>query len=588
MNTNWNDPNFQGFRGQNPFHREGHTPKPRKAVGTPFGRTVLNLAVTLVFAAVYFYIVLPPINLKAPEFYVFALLVCGVYGLCAVMTSGFQGDGVKGYFKFLKKQCLIPLALAILLVVTALIGSAVGWQVFRAGSYRDLLTVENGDFAAEVEEISYDQIPMLDANSATKLGNRKLGELADMVSQFEVADDYTQINYQGRPVRVTPLRYGDIIKWLNNRADGLPAYLLIDMVTQNVEVVRLEDGIHYTTAEHFSRNLYRHLRFHYPTYMFDEPAFEIDENGDPWWVCPRVSHTIGLFGGRDIIGAVLVNAVTGESAYYKTGDVPNWVDHVYTAELIMQQYDYHGAYVNGFINSLFGQRDVTVTTEGYNYIAIGDDVYMYTGVTSVVSDESNIGFILSNQRTKETRFYLVAGAKEYSAMDSAQGQVQQMKYTATFPLLLNISDQPTYFMALKDAAELVKMYAMVNVSQYQIVATGDTVASCEANYRRILAEKGLVSADDADLPLTGQNEASGVLDDIRSAVVDGNTLYYLHLTGDSHYYVISAAVQPEVVIYNTGDYVTIRFADGEGTILTADSAERTAAPVQPAEPDAAA
>ena len=588
MNTNWNDPNFQGFGRQPRPKRERH------AVGTPVGRTLLNIAVTLVFAAVYFYVVLPPISLKSEDFYVFVLLVCAVYGGCAILTSGFQGTGVKGYFGFLKKQCTVPLVVAAALVVTALVGAVIGWQLFRAGDYRDLLTVTDGDFAAEVEEISYDQIPMLDANSATKLGNRKLGELADMVSQFEVADDYTQINYQGRPVRVTPLRYGDIIKWLNNRADGLPAYLLIDMVTQNVEVVRLEDGIHYTTAEHFSRNLYRHLRFHYPTYMFDEPAFEIDENGDPWWVCPRVSHTIGLFGGRDIIGAVLVNAVTGESAYYKTGDVPNWVDHVYTAELIMQQYDYHGAYVNGFINSLFGQRDVTVTTEGYNYIAIGDDVYMYTGVTSVVSDESNIGFILSNQRTKETRFYLVAGAKEYSAMDSAQGQVQQMKYTATFPLLLNISDQPTYFMALKDAAELVKMYAMVNVSQYQIVATGDTVASCEANYRRILAEKGLVSADDADLPLTGQNEASGVLDDIRSAVVDGNTLYYLHLTGDSHYYVISAAVQPEVVIYNTGDYVTIRFADGEDTILTADSAERTASPVQPvqpqepAEPDAAA
>ena len=584
MNTNWNDPNFQGF-GRS---REPRQPRERKAVGTPLGRTLLNIAVTLVFAAVYYYVVLPPINLKSEEFYIFVLLVCAVYGGCAVLTSGFQGTGAKGYFGFLKKQCTVPLVVAAALVVTALVGAVIGWQLFRAGDYRDLLTVTDGDFAAEVEEISYDQIPMLDANSATKLGNRKLGELADMVSQFEVADDYTQINYQGRPVRVTPLRYGDIIKWLNNRADGLPAYLLIDMVTQNVEVVRLEDGIHYTTAEHFSRNLYRHLRFHYPTYMFDEPAFEIDENGDPWWVCPRVSHTIGLFGGRDIIGAVLVNAVTGESAYYKTGDVPNWVDHVYTAELIMQQYDYHGAYVNGFINSLFGQRDVTVTTEGYNYIAIGDDVYMYTGVTSVVSDESNIGFILSNQRTKETRFYLVAGAKEYSAMDSAQGQVQQMKYTATFPLLLNISDQPTYFMALKDAAELVKMYAMVNVSQYQIVATGDTVASCEANYRRILAEKGLVSADDADLPLTGQNEASGVLDDIRSAVVDGNTLYYLHLTGDSHYYVISAAIQPEVVIYNTGDYVTIRFADGEDTILTADSAERTAAPVQPAQPQESA
>ena len=588
MNTNWNDPNFQGFG------RQPHPKRERHAVGTPVGRTLLNIAVTLVFAAVYFYVVLPPISLKSEDFYIFVLLVCAVYGGCAILTSGFQGTGVKGYFGFLKKQCTVPLVVAAALVVTALVGAVIGWQLFRAGDYRDLLTVTDGDFAAEVEEISYDQIPMLDANSATKLGNRKLGELADMVSQFEVSGDYTQINYKGRPVRVTPLRYGDWIKWLNNRSQGLPAYLVIDMVTQNVDVVRLDQGIRYTTAEHFGRNLNRYLRFHYPTYLFDAPAFEIDEDGNPFWVCPRIKKTIGLFGGTDIAGAVLVNAVTGECTYYDAADVPSWIDHVYPAELIIQQYDYHGTYVNGFINSLFGQRDVTVTTDGYNYLAIGDDVYMYTGITSVVSDESNIGFILSNQRTKETRFYTVAGAEEYSAMESAQGQVQQMKYAATFPLLLNIADQPTYFMALKDAAGLVKMYAMVNVSQYQIVATGDTVAQCEANYRRILAEKGLVSADDADLPLTGQNEASGVLDDIRSAVVDGNTLYYLHLTGDSHYYVISAAVQPEVVIYNTGDYVTIRFADGEGTILTADSAERTAAPVQPAqpqepaEPDAAA
>lgn len=149
---------------------------------------------------------------------------------------------------------------------------------------------------------------------------------------------------------------------------------------------------------------------------------------------------------------MLVNAVTGEHQYYDAKDVPDWVDHVYTADLIVQQYDYHGTYIHGFINSLFGQRDVTVTTDGYNYIAIGDDVYMYTGITSVVSDQSNIGFILSNQRTKETRFYSVAGAEEYSAMDSARGQVQQMNYTATFPLLLNIADQPSYFWALKDAA----------------------------------------------------------------------------------------------------------------------------------------
>ena len=279
------------------------------------------------------------------------------------------------------------------------------------------------------------------------------------------------------------------------------------------------------------------------------------------------------------MGAVLVNAVTGESAYYEVGSVPNWVDHVFTAELIMQQYDYHGTYVNGFINSLFGQRDVTVTTEGYNYIAIGDDVYMYTGVTSVVSDQSNIGFILSNQRTKETRFYLVAGAKEYSAMDSAEGQVQQMRYTATFPLLLNISDQPTYFMALKDAAQLVKMYAMVNVSQYQIVATGATVADCERNYRQMLLNGNLIDEETGTLPeeqMAITAAYSGVVSDIRSAVMDGNTVYFLQI--DGVWYSGKAADTPELILLNVGDAVTVRCYAAAGGIaqpiysITSDTA----------------
>lgn len=561
MNHNWNDPGFEGFAGQSPFtaRKTNRSKKGRKAIGTPFGRTMLNLLVTLLFGAVYYYVVLPPINLKAQEFYVFLILLCAVYSFCAMLTSGFQGEGVKGYFGFVKKQCKVPFYLTLLLLALAIVGGIVGWQVFRAGAYRDLLTVTDGDFAAEVEEISFDQIPMLDADSAMKLGNRKLGELADMVSQFEVADDYTQINYNGRPVRVTPLRYGDWIKWLNNRAKGLPAYLVIDMVTQNVEVVRLEQGIRYTTAEHFSRNLYRFLRFRYPFYMFDEPAFEIDEQGNPYWVCPRITKTIGLFGGTDIDGAVLVNAVTGACTYYDVEDVPQWVDHVFTAGLIIQQYDYHGTYINGFINSLLGQRDVTVTTDGYNYIAVGDDVYMYTGITSVVSDESNIGFILSNQRTKQTRFYSIAGAEEFSAMDSAQGQVQQMHYVATFPLLLNISRQPTYFMALKDAAGLVKMYAMVNVSQYQIVATGATVAECESNYRRMLANNRLI--DETETEPKGEEpalqERTGTVSEIRSAVVDGNTVYYIRL--DDVWYSAAASQTPELILLNVGQQVTLHY-----------------------------
>ena len=566
---------FGGFSGGDASQpqRPKRERKPRKAIGNAFTRTLINLGVTLLFGLGYFYFELPALNFHAEEFYVFVFLLCAVYCVCAVLTSGFQGEGVKGYFGFVKKQCTIPFLVLVALIAAIIIGGLTSWVVIRAGSYSKLLSIKDGDFASEVEEISYNQIPMLDEDSAARLGSRKLGELADMVSQFEILPSYTQINYQGRPVRVTSLAYGDLVKWFTNRSAGLPAYLIIDMVTQEAEVVRLDEGMKYTTAEHFGRYLPRHLRFHYPTYMFADPVFEINEEGEPYWVCPRMVKTIGLFGGADIQGAVLVNAVTGESQYYE--EVPNWVDHVYDANLIMEQYDYYGMYHNGFINSIFGQLDVTHTTDGYNYIAIGDDVYMYTGVTSVTSDQSNIGFILSNQRTKETHFYSVAGATEASAQASAMSQVQQMRYVATFPLLLNIADQPTYFMSLKGEDGLVKMYAMVNVQQYNIVETGSTVAECEANYRRALADSGLISDGDAEAVPSDQEEISGAIAEIRTAVLDGNSYYFLRLEGQDTFYAVNAAENPLAVILNAGDQVTIAYTAGEGGgILSGTSVAR--------------
>ena len=557
---------WEGWSSGAPSQRPPRQKKPRKPVGGPVTRVLINLIVTLVVGFIYFYLELPALNPQAPDFYAFILLLCVVYCGCAIFTSGFQGQGARHYFKFVKKQCAIPAILAVAMILVALIGALVGSVIFRAGAYASLLPLESGDFVADVDEISFDQIPMLDKDSAERLGDRKLGELSDMVSQFEVNDDYTQINYKGRPVRIATLRYADLIKWFTNRSDGLPAYIIIDMVTQNVELVRLEEGIKYTTAEHFGRNLYRHLRFNYPTYMFAQPVMEVNEEGVPYWVCARIVKTIGLFGGTDVKGGVLVNAITGECQYYDTEDVPSWVDNFYNAELIMEQYDYYGMYHNGFLNSLFGQRDVTVTTEGYNYIAIDDDVYVYTGVTSVGGDQSNVGFLLSNQRTKETKYYSCAGATEYSAMDSANGELQNLRYTATFPLLLNTGGQPTYFMAMKDAAQLVKKYAMVNVQQYNIVATGDTVAECERNYLTMLAENGLISDD---VGLSGTETVEGTIADIRSAVQDGNSVYYIKLIGNETYYSIAAADAPLAVILSSGDQVTINYHPGEGPILSA-------------------
>ena len=553
--------NFQDFLNFKDFMNSKDVSNPPRQPMSKGKSILVNFLAVVIIGSVYFYISLPAINPQSPELYIFIALLCIVYFLSAMITSGLSlaGKTVPEYFRFMKTQCKPILFILILLTALVAVGSVSSMPLFRASAYRNLLQVESGDFAADVDEISYDQIPMLDDASAQRLGNRVLGDLDDMVSQFEVASTYAQINYQNRPVRVTYLNYGDLVKWFTNRSKGLPAYIIIDMVSQEAEVVRLSEGMKYSPSEPLNRNLYRHLRFQYPTYMFSTPVFEIDEEGNPWWICPKLEKTIGLFGGDDINGAVLMNAITGESSYYE--EVPTWVDRVYSADLIIQQYDFHGLYVNGFINSLLGQKDVTVTTDGYNYIALNDDVYMYTGVTSVTSDQSNVGFLLTNQRTKATKYYRCSGATEYSAMDSAQGVVQHLNYKATFPLLLNISGEPTYFMALKDRAELVKMYAMVNVRQYTVVSTGSSVAQCEQEYIRLLSNNGI--STEIELPETS---SSGRLAEIRTAVLDGNSYYFLRLEGEEVFYSVSAAVNPIAVTLNVGDTVSIEHAIDTGEI----------------------
>ena len=526
-----------------------------------FGRTLLSLAVTAAVGFGYFYVTLPALNPHAGEFYSFLGLLCAVYVVCVFLLSGAPHDNVirtpkeklREWLKFIKSRCLPVGLLFVAVVIVAAVGSVVSMPLLRAAAYRDLLTVQTGDFASDVAQISFNEIPTLDRTSAEFLGDRQMGTLSDMVSQFEYSGDSTQINYQGRPVRVAPIAYADLFKWLTNRGQGLPAYVVVDMVTQEATVTRLPEGMKYSFSEPLNRNIVRHLRFHYPTMMFSTPEFEIDESGHPWWIAPRVVKTIGLFGGTDIQGAVLVDAVTGQSQYYK--EVPTWVDTLYVPELIMQQYDYHGTLVHGFINSLLGQRDVTITTDGYNYIAMNDDVYAYTGVTSANADQSNLGFLLCNMRTKETHFYEAPGATEAAARASAEGVVQDLGYVSTFPLLLNIAGEPTYFIPLLDNTNLVKSYAMVNVAQYQLVATGATVSACEQTYIQMLSDKGVTTPE--ELPKT---QASGAIAEIRSAVLSGSTYYFLRLEGETVFYALSAAQDRQAVTLNIGDRITLDHA----------------------------
>ena len=535
-------------------------------------RIIVNLLITLAAAGIYFYVELPALNFRSMELWIFIVLALALFSFLTLITAGIgitRSSSPSEVFKGLWRVCKIPVILIAAIVVFCLVGNLCSAVIFNSKAYSNLIEVEESDFTADINEISYEQIPQLDKDSASVLANRKLGELRDLVSQFEVEAESAQINYNDRPVRVTYLNYGDFFKWVKNTKNGIPAYLITDMVTQEVTVVRTESGIKYSPSEYFNRNISRHLRFNYPTLMFEDINFEIDEDGTPYFVASVMTKRIGIFGGRDIVGAVLCNAITGESVYYDAADIPTWVDRIFTADLLIEQYDYRGMYQNGFWNSIFGQTGCTVTTEGYNYIAQDDDVWMYTGITSVGGDQSNIGFILVNQRTKTARFYSIAGAEEFSAMDSAEGVVQQYGYVAAFPLLLNIKGQPTYFLPLKDASSLVKMYAMVNVQQYQIVAYGTSLAECEENYDVLLMKNGLIE-NEPDIPDTPEEdkyetELTGVITEIRQAVIDGTTVYYVAIdTLPEKYLRLSAADNENAAILNVGDTITVS-ADTEDT-----------------------
>lgn len=555
-------------------------------------KIALTLVITLAISAVIYYFMLPAFNFKAIEMYIwlaFSILIfIGLYGISA-------GAYVRPErMEAAKNKMKIPIIILLCLAVVVGIGYLSGAVFFRAKSYSNIIKVQDGDFAEEVAEIDFSSVPRLDKDASNMIATRTLGTLSDYVSQFVVSDLYsTQINYKGTPVRVQSLEYADFFKWMKNTKNGIPAYIIVDMTTQNAELQRLDEPIRYSPAEYFNEDLIRHCRFKYPTLMFDTPRFEVDDAGRPYWVVPVIDKTIGLFGGTDITGAILVDAATGKTEListsldgktklktdkFVTDEEFQWLDRVYSSELLNEQFNYYGKYSNGFINSIIGQTDVKVTSSGYNYLALNDDVYMYTGVTSITSDQAIIGFVLINQRTKDARYYQVSGALEDAARTSAEGKVQQYSYKATFPLLLNVSGEPTYFMALKDASEYVKMYALVNVRQSTIVAAESNLSDCIEKYAAELQKNGInVDIDIENVDKDNENNESavkyvtvkGTVSDIRTATTGGETYFYIKLDEGAKYYKVSVKDAEKIILANKGDSVTFEIPENaEGDIVT--------------------
>lgn len=542
---------------------------------------VLGTVGALAVLAFGFFVTCTAINIHNPGLWILAAIAAAVFTSISKIASAAGslfdwrtfGKTVNsnGQLVF-SKRSVIEYFVPVILIAIVFLGGIFSGTFFNASSYADILTVSESDFVTDMAEtMDTDSIALMDTASARKLGDREIGALSDVVSQFNVSYGYTQIDFNGKPMKVSPLEYAGFFKWLSNKDSGVKGYVAVDPVSMSASFENSE-GMKYVPSAYFFENSARHLRMKHPTLMLENLHFEIDEEGKPYYVASIIDMSIGLFGGKTISGCVVLDPVSGETVRYDLADIPRWVDVVFDGDLICEQYNWLGLYSNGFFNSVFAKKDCKQVTTyygaesddyaagvDYGYVARDGDIWIYTGVTSVNGDSSNIGFLLANQRTGESRYYAVTGADEKSAMLAAEGEVQEKGYQASFPSLINVDGTPTYIMVLKDSGGLVKLYAAVNVEQYNIVTAAATQSECISKY------KSLLGMNSMDNPSDETAEKTVTIAAVRDVVIEGNTYVYLIDTADSIYKAKVSSLE-DILLIREGDKVILTCS---GDVVTA-------------------
>lgn len=521
----------------------------------------VRIALFVIFAAViggFYYAYFPAINIHLEIFWTTLIVVflslaiiLGAKSSISQMVGRLSKKPSIKEFSWFAKLCSV---LVIVCVGVLIVGSALGATLFRSRAYANLLPVDKREFTEDIEQSDQvTDIALMDTESARIFGNRKIGSLSDVVSQYEIEPDYTQISIKGQPMKVSGLKYASFFKWWNNRNSGVPGYVQVNPVNSEAKYVKLTKPMKYVPSAYFNYNLQRHVQLTYPTKIISGYKFEVDDDGNPYYICPTMTARVGLFGGIDVNGVIICDPIDGECQYYAIGDCPSWVDSVYDGHLLTKKYNWHGMLSGGYINSIIGQKGCKQATDDFGYKIIGDDVWVYTGVTSANGDQSNIGFVMMNQRTSEARYYQVSGAEEHSAMSAAEGEVQEKGYKASFPSLINVTGTPTYIMVLKDAGGLVKLYAMVNVEQYNIVATATSQTKVFEEYKTLLASDGKLETEENDL-----KEDTITVQSVEYIDSDDGTMVYIK---DTNHQVYKQAFKEDesLIRISAGDVLHVKY-----------------------------
>lgn len=533
-----------------------------------------QVIVSILIIVGYYWNNLPPINIFSGDFWLFLIFILFIIAVNIVLSSYSQGfsmlfssknpgtakplngkKDVTAYFNpFLGKVKWIVITIIAIAMGLGLL-SFFNTRVFRAKSYANVIKVKNADFKKDFPETNISTLALLDRESAEKIGDTYLGTI-DKVSQFGISDDYRQITIGKKPYRVSPLQYKSFWKWLTNRTEGINYYVKVNQTTGKAELEKLQKPMKYSDSEFMFRDTMRHLRFLHPFTIFADPSFEVDDQGNPYYVATTYKPKFGL-SSPDPTGVILLDAVTGKTKHYKLGHIPEWVDRVYSAENVIQRVDDHYTYHNGYWNTVFSQAGVKNTTDSYNYITIGSDIYLYTGLTSATADSSNLGFILVNMRTREITNYKLASATETSAMKSAEGEVQEKNYTATAPTLVKLNNKAFYLVSLKDEASLVKSYALVDAEDYQQVTVNNDIETLISQFTD-RDTSGLTTLSPSNKKV---EKVSGTIEQVASQTISGTTIYYIMTEGKVYKIRASRETSDYLPFVKAGDQFTAELGE---------------------------
>ena len=521
-------------------------------------RKILSFALLLFIGFCLFYVYLPVIDYGFVQL-PFILLVLVLVGI--LIFTKFEISQKTKQLRLLNRPNKLFLVLALMLILyMTVLPFLTSLPMFRSDAYRNLIgKVEDGaKITNHIAPISIDEIRVVDEDLAYLLGEKILGSQPSLGSQVELGDFCIQ-KVNNKLYWVAPLLHSGFFKWLNN-PEGSPGYVMVSATNErDVKLVQQSEGtdikIKFQPGAYFQSDIHRHVYLNgYATTGLEDFSFEIDDKGNPFWIITQYSKKVG-FSGDDATGVLAVDAKSGSIQSYTLSNIPTWIDRVQPIAFIEKQLNDWGEYVHGYWN--FSNANKLQITEGLTLVyGQNHKSYWYTGLTSVGKDESAVGFVLVDTRTKEATFYKQGGATEFAAQSSAQGKVQEKGYAASLPIPYNINNIPTYVMTLKDGGGLVKMFAMVSISDYTIVGVGNTMRETLSAYKNVYN-----MADNKINPANVSNRKSlkTTITRIQNDVKNGNSFYYFKVKDYPNIFVGSSQLSSQLPVTIIGDSVQISF-----------------------------